>query len=152
MMLFVSIIDEISDETKEVVFAKLRELLETKSYICQVTVNLAFALRVLSHDNSDETDTALINVFYETTSMIIKRDIILILAKHNADYWISNQLMRNPFFLDSESGFDWTLNPVYSGQCFQHFLPAVRVGIGCPVQSIFARIFRIDSFAFMVTV
>jgi hypothetical protein len=92
MMLFVSIIDEISDETKEVIFAKLRELLETKSYICQVPVNLAFALRVLSHDNSDETDTALINVFSETTSMIIKRDIILILAKHNADYWISNQL------------------------------------------------------------
>jgi hypothetical protein len=91
-MLLVSIIEEISDETKEVVFAKLRELLETRSYICQVPVNLAFALRVLSFDDSDETDTVLINVFSETTSMIIKRDIILILAKHNADYWISNQL------------------------------------------------------------
>ena len=42
-------------------------------------------------------------------------------------------MVRNPFFLDSESGFDWTMNPVFSGQCFPKFLPAVRVGIGCPV-------------------
>jgi hypothetical protein len=92
MILLVSIIDALSDDTKEKVFSKLRELIETKSYICQVPVNLAFAMRVLSYDNSHETDTVLINLFSETTSMIIKRDIILILAKHNADYWISNQL------------------------------------------------------------
>jgi hypothetical protein len=24
--------------------------------------------------------------------------------------------MRNPFYLDSKSGFDWTLNPVSTGQ------------------------------------
>jgi hypothetical protein len=92
MILLVSIIEDLSEDTREKIFSKLRELLESKSYICQVPVNLAFAMRVLSYDNSDETDTVLINVFAETTSMIIKRDIILILAKHNADYWISNQL------------------------------------------------------------
>jgi len=92
MILLVSIIEDLKEETKERIFSKLRELLESKSYICQVPVNLAFGIRVLSYDNSDETDTALINVYSETTSMIIKKDIILILAKHNADYWISNQL------------------------------------------------------------
>jgi DNA-binding transcriptional ArsR family regulator len=92
MILLVSIIENLNEDTRKIIFSKLRELLESKSYICQVPVNLAFAIRVLSHDNSDETDTVLINVFSETTSMIIKRDIILILAKHNADYWISNQL------------------------------------------------------------
>lgn len=59
-------------------------------------------------------------------------------------------VLRNPFFLDSEFGFDWTVNPVFSGQWFSHFLPAVRVGIGCPVQSFFAMILRIESFVFMV--
>jgi Reverse transcriptase (RNA-dependent DNA polymerase) len=92
MILLISIIDELGNDTRERVFSKLRELIETKSYICQVPVNLAFAMRVLSFDNSHETETVLINLFSETTSMIIKRDIILILAKHNADYWISNQL------------------------------------------------------------
>ena len=72
----------------------MRELLESKSYLCKVPVNLSFAIRVLAHDNSEETDTVLINVYSETTSMIIKRDIILILAKHNADYWLSDQLKR----------------------------------------------------------
>ena len=33
--------------------------------------------------------------------------------------------VRNPFFLDSESGFDWTANPELTGQWFSHFLPAV---------------------------
>ncbi|MBU5613225.1 RNA-directed DNA polymerase [Geomonas azotofigens] len=94
MILLVRIIDDLNDNTRQKVFAKLRELLETQSYICQVPVNLAFAVRVLSYDNSDETDTVLIKVFMETTSMMIKRDIILILAKHNADYWVSNQLKR----------------------------------------------------------
>ena len=92
MILLVSIIENLEDDTRQKIFSKLRELLESKSYICQVPVNLAFTIRVLSYDNSDETDTVLINIFSETTSMIIKRDIILILAKHNADYWISNQL------------------------------------------------------------
>lgn len=92
MILLVSIIEDLSKDTRARIFLKLRELLESKSYICQVPVNLAFAMRVLSHDNSDETDAVLIRVFDETTSMIIKRDIILILAKHNADYWISNQI------------------------------------------------------------
>ena len=26
------------------------------------------------------------------------------------------RIVRNPFYLDSESGFDWTLNPVSTGQ------------------------------------
>jgi hypothetical protein len=32
--------------------------------------------------------------------------------------------MRNPFFLDSESGFVWTVDPEFTGQYFlQFFLP-----------------------------
>jgi hypothetical protein len=34
-------------------------------------------------------------------------------------------LVRNPFFLDSESGFDWTVNPKFTGQFFSPILPAV---------------------------
>jgi hypothetical protein len=30
--------------------------------------------------------------------------------------------LRNPFFLDSESGFDWTVNPKFTGQFFLQFL------------------------------
>ena len=40
-------------------------------------------------------------------------------------YRLLDERMRNPFFLDSESGFDWTANPELTGQWFSHFLPAV---------------------------
>lgn len=91
MMLLVNIISDLEPATREKVFTTVRALIQSKSYICQVPVNLAFAIRVLSQDNSEETDAALIHVFSETSSMMIKRDIILILAQHDADYWISNQ-------------------------------------------------------------
>ena len=94
MLLLISIVDDLSSDTKQKVFKSIGEMVETKSYLCKVPVNLAFAIRVLSFDNSEETDSILINLFSETTSMMIKRDIILILAQHNADYWISDQLKR----------------------------------------------------------
>ncbi len=30
-------------------------------------------------------------------------------------------MMRNPFFLDGHSGFDWTVRPTGTGQSFSHF-------------------------------
>lgn len=90
MILIRGVIDEISDTTKAVVFRQIRDLIETGSYITQVPANLSFALRVLALDFSDETDAILSRLFREPHNMMIKRDIILIMANHGADYWISN--------------------------------------------------------------
>ena len=54
-------------------------------------------------------------------------------------------ILRNPFFLDSESGFDWTVNPEITGHCFSPILPAVFRGFGCPIQVFFDSSFRIES-------
>jgi hypothetical protein len=94
MLLFIGLMQEMDGPTREKVFGKIRELLQTGSYICRVPVNMAYAIRVLSFDDSEETDTALIKLFNDTESMLIRRDIVLILAKHNADYWVSDQLRR----------------------------------------------------------
>jgi hypothetical protein len=94
MILLINIIDDISTDVKQKIFSNIHDLLRTKSYLFKVPVNLSFAIRVLSYDNSEETDSILINIFSETPLMTIKRDIILILAQHNADYWISDQLKK----------------------------------------------------------
>lgn len=94
MILLINIINDISDDTREKLFSNIRKLFESKSYLFKVPVNLSFAIRVLSFDNSEETDTLLIRLFSETSLMMVKRDLILILAQHNADYWISDQLKR----------------------------------------------------------
>lgn len=85
-------VSELSNKTRQFVFAKLRELINTKSYICSVPVNLAFAVRVLATDNTEETDSVLVSVYDDCRSMQIRRDIIIALASHNVDYWISAQL------------------------------------------------------------
>lgn len=94
MMVIRDILDELDDDVREIVFQQLRELITSGSYICAVHVNLAFALRVLASDNSEETDAMLIRLYSSIHSSLIRRDIILILASHNADYWISSMLKR----------------------------------------------------------
>lgn len=94
MILLISIVDDINDDTRKKLFETVRELLDSKSYLFKVPVNQSFAIRILAFDNSEETDTLLINIFSETSLMMIKRDIILVLSQHNADYWISDQLKR----------------------------------------------------------
>ena len=55
------------------------------------------------------------------------------------------EYMRNPFFLDSESGFDWTVNPKFTGHYFSPILPTVSRGTKCPIQVFFDNSFRIES-------
>lgn len=90
MLLLRAVMDDIEDGTKIEVFRTLRNLINGGSYITQVPANLSFALRVLSHDKSDETDALLAKLFKQPLNMMLKRDIILLMANRGADYWISN--------------------------------------------------------------
>lgn len=94
MILLISIVNNLHSKTKKNVFEVLRNLIESNSHICKIPVNMAYTIRVLSFDNSEETDSIFINLFNKTDSMFIKKDIILTLAQHNADFWISDQIKR----------------------------------------------------------
>lgn len=69
----------------------LRTLILEKSHITSVPTHLAYALRVLAEDNSIECDAVLAQLYGEQHSMMVRRDIILAMAKHNADHWLSNR-------------------------------------------------------------
>lgn len=71
-------------------FAKIRQLIAEDSYITQVPSNLAFALRVLVSDTSEEAEVLLAAMYKQSSSMMIRRDIILLMAFRQADYWLSN--------------------------------------------------------------
>ena len=85
-----SLLGSLEKPVRDELFAELRELINTNSYITQVTNNLAFALRVLAHDESDEADILLAGCHEQTSSMMIKRDIILIMAHRRSHHWLSN--------------------------------------------------------------
>jgi len=85
-----NLLPSLDKSVRDELFLKLRELISSNSYITQVTNNLAFALRVLAHDESDEADILIASCHENTSSMMIKRDIILIMANRKSHHWLSN--------------------------------------------------------------
>ena len=81
--------------TQAKVFATLRHLLREGSYIVTVPTNMAYVVRLLAYDKSEEADALLIAIYDETTNVVIRRDVILAMACRDADYWLSD--VRNTF-------------------------------------------------------
>lgn len=91
MILVRSVIGEVADEAREHVFETLRTLVGEQSYITRVPVHLGFAIRVLARDPSDETDAILDRVYREVPSPMIRRDVILAMARRERDYWVADR-------------------------------------------------------------
>jgi hypothetical protein len=90
MLLCRSLLSVLTDKVQTALYDELRKLIQSDSYITQVPANLAFALRVLATDPSEETELLLASIYRRSDSMMICRDVILIMAHRRADYWLSN--------------------------------------------------------------
>ena len=82
---------DLDDSTRAAVFGTIRRLIKERSYMVMIPTNLAYAVRVLAHDTSEEATATLASVFSQADSAVIRRDVILAMARKNADFWISNQ-------------------------------------------------------------
>lgn len=90
-----TLLPEVSPSVKDEVLRQVRELVRTRSYIVEVPANLAFALRLLAQDLSEETTVLLADLYHRPrTDMMLKRDILLAMARRRADYWLSDILKR----------------------------------------------------------
>ncbi len=85
-----SIFEELDQPVKEYVCATIRQLILGKSHIMSVNLNLCYALRVLSKQNSEENIQLLAQLFRTHPSALVRRDAILIMAGYKASYWISD--------------------------------------------------------------
>ncbi len=90
MQLCRALIPILDSDVKATLFVAIRSLVLNNSYITQVPANLAFALRVLALDDAEETEVLLASVFRSSQSMMIRRDVILMMAARRADHWVSN--------------------------------------------------------------
>lgn len=90
MQLCRALLPVLEDPVKQLLFAEIRALVHQNSYITQVPANLAFVLRVLAQDDSEETEVLLASVFRDSRSMMIRRDVILMMAARRADHWVSD--------------------------------------------------------------
>ncbi len=90
MLLFKSLLNDMDGDTKQYIFQGVRNLLTDESFITRVPANLGYAIRVIADDESEEAELLLAKIYNETPALFIKRDIILIMAKRNAHFWISD--------------------------------------------------------------
>jgi hypothetical protein len=90
MILLKDIWDELGTATQTTISALLRKLIESGSFLMQIELNLSYAVRVLSTKRESETEELLIRIYQRVTSSLIRRDIIVILARWRVAYWLSD--------------------------------------------------------------
>ncbi|MFF4624990.1 RNA-directed DNA polymerase [Nonomuraea jabiensis] len=90
-------LDEVSEpEFTEAIHARIRHLITTSHYIANIALNLAFMIRVLASHRSVANEQLFIKLFNDNHGFgsgpapNIKRDIVLIMARWRAAYWLSD--------------------------------------------------------------
>lgn len=97
MMAIRDSIADLEAEFIDRVHAAIRDLIEQRHYVAQVDLNLAFMIRALSVHHSLENELLLIQLYQTPHSFgsafapYIQRDIMLILARWEVTYWLSDQ-------------------------------------------------------------
>ena len=86
------LIPNLSSDLSACVFNRVRALLHEESHILQVSANLAFSLRLLVDDPSVQTDQILDRVYRNADSVLVRRDVILCMARREARYWLADVL------------------------------------------------------------
>ena len=86
-----AVFPEVSSKTQDKVIRIIIELIESGSHVLRVELNLAYAVRLLGCKNSSVTDTVLAQLYgRQNISSLIRRDIILIMAKWGSWGWLSS--------------------------------------------------------------
>ena len=91
ILLTVALLDEMDGNIKSKCFTVVRNLIASDDHIVKVPVNMAYAVKLLSFDNSDESDEVLATSYSNTPSLAVKHQVILAMAKHDSSYWISDR-------------------------------------------------------------
>jgi hypothetical protein len=86
--------DELGVDTQRHVIAVIQNVLRDGRYYVSVPVNLGYAVRLLSRDVSEENQ-ALLTQRFDHAPHFVQRDIVLIMARWRATYWLSD--LRNQF-------------------------------------------------------
>ncbi|HHN8581117.1 RNA-directed DNA polymerase [Providencia vermicola] len=82
-------------ETKNIINAKIIELINSDSFILKIELNLSFIIKLLSKENTVENQIILIDLYKSNSdSILINLLITQAMAKWNIFYWLS-ELRRN---------------------------------------------------------
>jgi hypothetical protein len=94
MRLLRSLYNEMDDPTKDLADSTMLSLFAEKSHLVQNDLNLAYLLQVFGQRQSTAKERILIDVFEQSTSPLVRKEIILIMAKWRVTFWLSDLLRR----------------------------------------------------------
>lgn len=86
---------ELSEEVKESLCRRLRDLFRDGSRLVKTDVNKCYALRVLACERAAENMALMANVFRGSSSNMLRRDIIILMCNLQNHAWISD--LKNQF-------------------------------------------------------
>jgi hypothetical protein len=87
--------DDLALATQDKIKAKVRALVEAESHVMRVEIHLDLAVRILARRGDAVDQVLLERLFDETSSPLLRRDIILAVARCGDWYWLSD--LRNKF-------------------------------------------------------
>ncbi|MBK1884058.1 RNA-directed DNA polymerase [Luteolibacter pohnpeiensis] len=94
MRLFRSLYEDLDEKTKDLADKTMIGLFNEDSHLIHIDLNLAYLLKVFGQRRSSEKETILIKLYDDNQSPLIRKEIILIMTKWGATYWLSNILGR----------------------------------------------------------
>lgn len=91
-----SLLPDLPASVREHLYGVLRGLLRANSHITMVPTNAAYAARLLAFDNNEESEVLLSDLYKSpTANPMMRRDLIYIMARREAHYWLSDLLKRH---------------------------------------------------------
>jgi hypothetical protein len=89
-----SLFPDLTKETQDRVQSEILALIRQRSHVLQPELNLAYSVRLIAASEGPEKEEILNRVYAETRSSRLRADIILIMAKWRASYWLSDLRTR----------------------------------------------------------
>jgi len=101
LLMIEKVFDDLEEETKILVVDRICELIREDSHVMRVDVHLSYAVRVIANVKTTENQTLLQRIYLDRPSPMLRRDIILIMARWSEWYWLSD--IKNKFNILSAS-------------------------------------------------
>lgn len=94
MRLLRSLYDDMDATTQDLADKVMEQLFMEKSHLVQNDLNLAYLLQVFGQRQGATKERILIEIFEGSSSALVRRQIILIMAKWKVTYWLTDLLRR----------------------------------------------------------
>jgi hypothetical protein len=87
--------DDMSDDAQLTLIQEVLDLIQRQSHVLRVDLNLIYAIRLLGSRQVMGTEDILSAIYKNTSSSLVRRDIILVMARWGVWFWLSD--LRNQF-------------------------------------------------------